>query len=92
MPIRVVRFQSRNPLVAALVIALVLAVLLALLTVGLAVGGVLAAVGGAALLVRRASRGRHLPPAEPHRLDRSREVFPPSPEERQTRRLPPGAD
>jgi hypothetical protein len=86
---RVVRFQSRNPVVVALVVALLLAVLVLVLTVGLAVGAALAAVGGAALLVRRV-RGPRLPPADRRTLDPQREVFPPAPDE-QARRLPPGA-
>jgi len=94
MRIRVVRFQSRNPVVAALVVALVLALLVALLTVGVAVGGALAAVGGAAVLVRRGLRARGLARGharrDPPRLDTAREVFPPTPDG-PARRLPPGA-
>jgi hypothetical protein len=85
MPIRTVRFQTRNPVVAVALLLLVLALLAALFTVGIAVAGVLAVAGGAGLLARRALRGR-LPRAEPPRLDRSREVFAPPPN---ARRLPP---
>ena len=98
MRMRVVRFQSRNPLVVALFVALLLALIVALLTVGLAVGAGLAAVGGAALLVRRAL-GRRLPPADRRALDAragldpGREVFPSSADsaDDRSRRLPPGA-
>ena len=90
MPIRVVRFQSRNPIVVAAVVALLLAVLAVVLTVGLAVGAALAVVGGAALLSRRVL-GRRLPPPERQVLDRSMEVFPREPDDMPSR-LPPRAD
>jgi hypothetical protein len=81
MRMRVIRFESRNPVVVALFVALLLALLVALLTVGLAVGAGLAAVGGAALLARRAF-GRRLPPPDRRALDPSREVLPPAPDDR----------
>jgi hypothetical protein len=87
MRMRVVRFESRNPVVVALVAALLVALLVALLTVGLAVAAGLAAVGGAALLARRAFGRRRpfLPPPdrgalEP--LDPALEVMPPTPDDR----------
>ena len=80
---RVVRFESRNPVVVALFVALLLALLVAVLTVGLAVGAGLAAVGGAALLARRAfgRRGPSLPPPD-RALDPDLEVLPPVPDDR----------
>src|SRR5438105_754069 len=53
MPIRIVRFESRNPIVVALFIAMVLALVGIVLTVGLAVGVALATVGVVALVARR---------------------------------------
>ena len=88
MQSRVVRFTSRNPVVVALVLALLLAVLAVVVTVGLAVGAGLAAVGGVALLARRARRGS-VGPVERRGLDPGQEVFAPEPGDA-SRRLPPG--
>ncbi len=92
MPIRVVRFQTRNPVAAAAVLLLVLALLAVVLTVGLTLVAGLAVAGGAALLVRRVVGGRlprGAPPALERPLDPGREVFPPAPGA-EVRRLPPG--
>jgi hypothetical protein len=88
MRIRTVHLQTRNPIVAVALLLVVLALLAALFTVGIAVAGVLAVVGGAGLLARRALRGR-LPAPEAPRLDRSREVFA---RRDQAPRLPPAGD
>ena len=83
MQIRVVRLNSRNPLVAILLIALVLAILAVVLTAGmaLAVGG--AVLGAVGYLARRVLGGKALR-AGPVMVERERgvllgkEVFPPT--------------
>jgi hypothetical protein len=89
MPIRVVRFRSRNPLVGVALLVLVLAVLAVLLTLGLALAAGLAAVAGAAVLARRAL-GRRAPPVAPPALRQGQEVFAP-PRDTPPRPLPPGS-
>lgn len=103
MRVRILRFQTRNPVLGAIVLVLVLALLAAVFAVGLtllaglAVAG--AVVGGGALLARRALGGRRTTTTLPPPLDRAREVFPPGhdpSDERDARdapgrRLPPGA-
>ena len=85
MPIRVFRFDVRNPLVGAFLLIAAVGFLLAAVAFGLTllVGAV--AVGAVALLARRILRfgRRQPPPLEP--LDSSREVFPP---ERARERFP----
>jgi O-antigen ligase len=95
MPIRIVRLQTRNPLVAALLAVLVLAVLAAVVVFGAALLAGVAVVGGAAVAVRRLAGGRALrrgavPPDQTlgdAPLDPRREVFAAGPDD--TRRLPP---
>lgn len=87
MRVRILRFQTRNPLVAAVLLIVLLALVAAVVAVGFTLLAGLAAVGAAGLLARRALGGRR--PAAPPRLDRAQEVFPtthlPPPE----RQLPP---
>jgi hypothetical protein len=92
MQIRVVRFHTRNPLVGALILALALALVVAVLAVGVTVGAGLAIVAGAVLLARRLLGRRAIPRPETTgaRLDASREVFAPPPDDA-AHRLPPGA-
>src|SRR5688500_7085240 len=54
--VRIVRLQTRNPVVGAALLVLVLALLAAVVAVGLTLLAALAAVGGAALLGRRVLR------------------------------------
>jgi hypothetical protein len=81
MPIRVIRLQSRNPVVGLVVLLLVLALVLAIVTAGVTLLAGAAVLGGAAYAVRRLVGGRALPRGRPvdapaiGRLDPSREVF-----------------
>lgn len=88
MSSRIVRFESRNPLVVALFIALLVGLVGIVLTVGLVVGVGLAAAGGTALLARRIL-GRRLPNPRPRELDPDLdpdlEVFPPNSNDRAPR-------
>jgi len=89
MPMRVVRLNVRNPLVAAAVLLIVLAVILLVLGLGVALLAAGAVVGGVGLLARRVLRLRRPPPARVAPLDPSREGFAAA-ERRERRELPPG--
>ncbi|HEY0971804.1 MAG TPA: hypothetical protein VGE02_12620 [Gemmatimonadales bacterium] len=76
MQIRIIRLQSRNPLVSAALLLAAVAAVVALVIFGLAILAGLTVVGGAALLARRllgARRRRERSPSPG--LDPSREVF-----------------
>lgn len=83
MQIRLVRLNSRNPLVAILVIAIVLALLAFVLTAGLALAAGGAVLGAVGYLARRVFGGKSLG-AGPVTMERERivmlgeEVFPPT--------------
>lgn len=72
---KVVRLQTRNPLVALAVLLIVVAVVLLVLGLGVALLAGGAVIGGAALLGRRVLRLRRPPPPPLSRLDPSREIF-----------------
>ena len=87
--IRVVRLNTRNPIVALAVVLLVVAVLLLVLGAGAALLAGGAVIGGATLLARRVLRLGKRPPPRIAPLDPSREVFP---GQSSDRTLPPGRD
>lgn len=76
MRIRIVRLQTRNPVVGAALLVLLLALVAAVLAVGLTLLAALAVAGGAVLLGRRVLHGRRIAPPAPARPDRAGEVFP----------------
>jgi hypothetical protein len=89
MPLRVVRLQSRHPLVGLLVLLLALALLALVVVFGAVVAAGLAVVGGVVMAARRLAGRPPLPPAPvaPPTLDPAGEVFAAQPDD--TRRLLP---
>jgi len=94
MQIRVLRFNSRNPLVGAALLLAVAAIVVALLVFGLMILAGLTVVGAVALLARKLLGPRGAPGGHAPQLDPSREVFATRVEDHARRlppRVPPGA-
>jgi hypothetical protein len=75
MQIRIVRLQSRHPIVGAALLLGAVALVLALVVLGLALAAGLTAVGGVALLARRLLGARRRLKSRQTVVDPSQEVF-----------------